>query len=199
MTVYVALKPFTTFEADELGGRLHEIVTAPENRRLTTDFPAIKKIYGNPKTAVETVRTRQNDMRKEPDYAALAVMIGTTKHSARIYGTTSMLAAPVPSTGEPGVNLAAWLDANRGAELLGVGRELLRARLLLLLDNKNFTGKVWTVIRPDNRGSMSVWTQGGYPMELLQAGKPRSYKDVDGVSTPRQLFISAKTLEEARR
>ena len=64
MTPYIALRPMTEFDPRELGRRLHEIVAAPENRRLFIDFPALKKTYGSPEAAAEAVKNRQNDMRQ---------------------------------------------------------------------------------------------------------------------------------------
>jgi len=199
VTPYIALVPFTKFSTKELGERLHEIVSAPENQRLATDFPALHDVYGSAKAAYKAVKGRQEDMRKEPDYAALAVMIGVSKQAARVYGATSMLTSQVPRSGEPGVNLAIWLDANRPKAFRNIGHELLRMRIHYLLANKAFLGKIWTVIRSGNRASLDVWQRGGYPAALLPVNKPASYEEVDGVQAPRQLFVSAQTLEELRR
>jgi hypothetical protein len=189
----------TQFSTKELGEQLHRIVSAPGNQRLTIDFPALQDVYGSAKAAYSAVKSRQADMRREPDYAALAVMIGVNKQAARVYGATSMLTSTVPGSGEPGVNMAIWLDANRPKAFRGVGRELLRMRIHWLFPRPDFSGKIWTIIRPGNHASMNVWRQTGYPMTLQPVDKPKPYAEVDGVSTPRQLFVSAQSLEQARR
>lgn len=196
---YIGLRPFTAFDAGRLGRRLSEIVADPANQHLAVDFPHLKDIYGSPQAAAETVRSRQSSMAQERAYAALAVMLGATEATARVYGVVSVGMASIPRLGSGrGPQTAIWLDANRPEYLMRIGRPLMRARIAWLLAQRAYTGRAWTVIRPENKGSLDVWTFSGYRLTFQAVGRPRSYGRLDGISTPRQLYMAAQPLESLR-
>ncbi len=199
MNPYIGLRPFTAFDAGRLGRRLSEIVADPANQRLAVDFPHLKGVYGSPQAGAETVRSRQNSMAQERTYAALAVMLGATETTAQVYGVVSVGMASIPRLGSGrGPQTATWLDANRPEYLMRIGRPLMRARIRWLLAQHAYTGRLWTVIRPENKGSLSVWTHSGYQLTFRTVGRPRSFERLDGISTPRQLFVAAQSLESLR-
>lgn len=199
MTLHIRLRPFTSYAAEELGPLLNKIVAAPHNDHFVVDFPNIWDFYGSRRRAIKTVRARQELMRTaERPYASLAVELGPQPSRAKIYGVTTTAMSQIPGSHQWGPNMAIWLDARRPKNLKGIGQRLLMERISWLLAHGMFSGRIWTIIRPDNVASRRAWTQGRYPMQLNPTGKPQSYSGVDGVRTPRQLYVADTTLERLR-
>jgi len=199
--IYVSLRPFDAFTGngtEALSRRLASIVANPANAILSADFPRIMQAYGTPERARSSIGARRTDMEDDPTYAALAVMLGRSADEATVYGVTTMSMARIPDSIVRGPQMAIWLDQARPPWLKNIGRLLLRKRFDWLLQNRHFTGRPWTVIRPDNRGSWPVWTQGGLQVPIAKRGRVKPYGWVDGNKTPRQLFVATQPLEALR-
>jgi hypothetical protein len=199
VTIHFRLRPFTVCNASELGRQLSSIVKKPANSRLAVDFPSLWENYGDPVTAVRTVEARQQSMRVNRRFIALAVELGETQASAQIYGVTTFHVLRLPGRLlRVGPHTAVWLDSERPATLKGIGPELLRTRVNWLLDNTQFSGRLWTIIRTDHAASLRSWEMASYPLAMERKGRPQSYPDLDGIQRPRQLFVSKDRVEKAR-
>lgn len=200
MNLHLELRPFTDFRnPDTLATQLSEIVRKPINHRLVVDFPNIWDLYGDTGQAKRTVAQRRAEMAINPQFAALAVILGQDKATARVCGVTTMLVRRICGPRlTRGTHTAMWLDGDREPELREVGPALLLHRLEWALDHPEFTGPLWTVIRTGNRRSRYVWERPIYPMTLARVGRPHAYRRLDGVREQRQLYRSLLTLEQAR-
>lgn len=197
--MYTRLRPFTEYDPVDLGSKLSAIVGNSQSREtLSRDFPAVPRLYRRRGTAASTVLDRQNQMALNSGFMAMAVVLGLEEADADVHGVTTLLQLDLPD-GTPGVNLAIWLNPARPPWLHGVGADLLRLRLRLLLATPVFEGRVWTLIRPDNHAALRPWTTGwpehGFTFKSLGLG---DYWQIDGVSTPRLLMTSGRTLQELR-
>jgi hypothetical protein len=196
----LALRSFTEFDSTVLGGALSHIATKPANRVLRRDFPAILRLYGNPVTARETVKTRQATIRNGT-FDALAVMAGRSADDAQVIGVTTFTMLETPGKRGLAPNLAIWLDLARDPEFRKIGVALMELRMERLIDDLRFSGRPWTVIRPDNTASTTVWRSpyDAYGWKgFAPIGTPKRYPSVDGLWRKRQLFICKKSLEELR-
>jgi len=196
---YLKLIPFTAFNAESLGNNLAAIVRKPTNSRLFVDFPHLRKTYGDADTATTAVRERQQDMEAEPTYMAMAVILGTSQETAEVRGAVSMNCLPIPLPHQiMGVHTAAWLAPNRPRELKGVGQQLLKLCIEWLIRLSAFNGPLWSLIRPGNKGSRPVWADAKGPLTFKVHGKAEPRPDLDGITTPRELFVSTQPIESLR-
>lgn len=200
MNLHLELRPFTDFEDPEtLAIQLSEIVRKPINHRLVADFPTIWELYGDTERAKRTVAQRRAEMAINPQFAALAVMLGKDQATARVCGVTTMLVRRIRGPRlTRGTHTAMWLDADREQALRKVGPALLLHRLDWLMMNLSFTGPVWTVIRIGNRQARYTWEEPIYPMTIEAVGRPHAYRRLDGIRTRRQLYRTVLPLERAR-
>lgn|GEM_PF-4585520 len=199
MAVYVELRPFTVFRGADLGLQLHQLVTRPANRELIADFPSIRTNYWYKEVAIQNVRLRQHDMRTDPKYAALVVMLGKNPDSARVSGVVTAHVHRLPGmTLARGTLVAMWLDAAREPALRHVGPEVLGQTIEWVLARKAFVGPLWSVVRVDNSASRRMVERGTYPLKFRTVGRPAPYQQVDGMRVRRQQYRSTETLQEIR-
>lgn len=196
----VALEPFTTFDSATLGGQLSVIVTTSWNT-LKRDFPHLFDSYGDPSRARERVEQIQRDMVDSSQFVAMAVTVGRSSRIRQTIGVTTFIQREIPNqSGKTGPHMAIWLDPNRPDGFEHIGLEVMAKRLAFLIANSTFSGRIWTIIRPDNRASLRAWKQRYGAVIFKAIDSPHSYKEVDGITNaPRQLFTSTKLLEELRR
>lgn len=211
MGLQIELVPFTELDPREFGREIS--ATYKRNRHnLQFDFPGLARLYGSPRRAADTIRTRQDQMGEGTGFAAHAVMLGRQPDSEgeedlplRFAGITSRVPCDIPSangrpsTNEPGLKLAAWLDSGRPRQLRKVGPSLMRVRIDKMVEDTTAHGRPWTLIRPENGPSVNTWIYEGYRGGGFESvGEPGPYPSVLNDGRERQLYVARFTLEQLR-
>lgn len=194
------MRPFGEFNPHTLALRLTHIVSDTRNWEvLQQDFPLLRGMYGTHLRALARIRRLCADMERGAGFRAYAILLGATEKNTRVQGVTTFTQLDVPRfPPEPGVNLAMWLNPSRQASERNVGTGLMPERLRLLCEARQFTGRIWTVIRRENTPSRRVWEQAYGPVVFTPIGDPADYSQVDNQPVLRQLYVSTLTLEQIR-
>jgi len=200
----VGLEPFELFHSDELAERLCDLVRGNASR-LRQDFPRVVTRYGTYVPAQRSViNTRSKVAASEGAYKAFAI----TANNVVCGVATYLQAALYPRRGVWGIGqgqvlihgpqIAVWLGSTQ-IRSRGLLPHILRAGAAMLARNERLYGLPWTLVRPTHltvRDALKDAFNGfeGFRLDC----EARRYRHVDGVRSPRLLYVSNADMQRLR-
>jgi hypothetical protein len=184
-----------------LAGRMRRLVESIEDR-LRVEMPQVLPRYANIGVARSSMQDVQKAMNRNRGFVAYLVMDGNS-----VLGVVSCdqrrLTTPRRWYGfRPGTELACgpliagWLgNMSRQPRLM---TDVLRLLSPKLAANPHMTGSAWTLVRVGHEYVENTITDtlngfGGFEPQGVE-----SYKRVDGLDFPRQLYVASHSLQERR-
>ena len=201
--VTLELDRISNMDVEALAERIPVLVRSQEDR-LRGDFPLVVGRYADADTARRTLRDRLRAIRdRGGEFDVFAVRYGgetiglatfdqrpcVRRHGWRWFGFDEELVR--------GPMLACWLGSiDRPGGLLP---QILRLAAERLVTNSRLRGHAWTLVRPGHRYVRYALAEqdngfGGF----MTATEPRDFSRVDGVTTPRILYIARHEVDELR-
>lgn len=191
----VALNQLLVSDVD---AELTELV-ARNRERLTPNFPAMPQNYVNVTQAARRLDHLQFEMAISLGEYGVYVVYFEGQVAGMVTYAMETKWFWVPGKGFVllrGPLVAGWLDKGRPARAKRKGAEVLRLLASEVVAHKEVTGRAWSVVQPDNKGSMRALEApdngfGGF----AAVGHPRGYRAIDGVVPPRQLYLCTQPMK----
>ena len=211
MTPRVEFVSYAETDPLALADRLAELVAANRNR-LQSDFPQVVQRYGTPEQALISVaEVRANIVRRRGEisggtFGAYGVRTADGFVGVATFEQRRLMlyrgVGPLRIAQEPvnGPMLALWLakraSPQRGEEALLP--EILRTAAKRLNQNFMLRGRPWTLVRPDHNYVRTVLSDmaPGFGGFVSLYPRPRDFSYVDGVRTPRLLYVAAREMHQ---